>query len=222
MHLWGETLTFSAGFFLLLAIALALAFEFVNGFHDTANAVATVIYTNTLKPIVAVVWAGMWNLFGALGIRRLDVLGYFGVVIGGSAVAYSIVSLLPPELVLNTGSGAGLRHDLRAAGLGHSLERGHVVPRPAGLELAHVDRFAIMGVGLADSLMCRSRLGGRHQLGPSLQESAWRCCFRPSSGSSARRFLLLLLKARGAARRISSRRPRTRRRLRRFGSAACW
>jgi hypothetical protein len=51
MDLFGETLTFAAGFFLLLALALALCFEFVNGFHDTANAVATVIYTNTLKPV---------------------------------------------------------------------------------------------------------------------------------------------------------------------------
>ena len=68
MELFGEALTFGAGFFLLLALALALAFEFVNGFHDTANAVATVIYTNTLKPVVAVVWSGIWNLLGAVGI----------------------------------------------------------------------------------------------------------------------------------------------------------
>ena len=70
MELWGESLSFAAGVFLLIAIALALCFEFVNGFHDTANAVATVIYTNThtLKPIFAVVWSGIWNLFGALGL----------------------------------------------------------------------------------------------------------------------------------------------------------
>ena len=106
MELFGETLAFGAAFFLLLALALALAFEFVNGFHDTANAVATVIYTNTLKPVVAVVWSGCWNLLGALGFVGW-VFGYFGVVIGGSAVAYSIDSLLPVELVLNSGSGAG-------------------------------------------------------------------------------------------------------------------
>ena len=106
MELWGESLTFAAGFFLLLALALALAFEFVNGFHDTANAVATVIYTNTLKPIFAVIWSGCWNLFGALGLVGW-VLGWFGVVVGGSAVAYGIVALLPVELVLNSGSGAG-------------------------------------------------------------------------------------------------------------------
>src|SRR5271168_703754 len=106
MELFGEALGFGAAFFLLLALALALCFEFVNGFHDTANAVATVIYTNTLKPIVAVVWSGCWNLLGALGLVGW-VLGWFGVVVGGSAVAYGIVALLPVELVLNSGSGAG-------------------------------------------------------------------------------------------------------------------
>jgi PiT family inorganic phosphate transporter len=93
MELWGETLTFATGFFLLLALALALSFEFVNGFHDTANAVATVIYTNTLKPVYAVVWSGCWNLIGVLWST--------------GAVAYSIVALLPVELVLHSGSGAG-------------------------------------------------------------------------------------------------------------------
>src|SRR6478736_1176647 len=54
--------------FLLLGLALliALGFEFVNGFHDTANAVATVIYTNSLAPNVAVIWSGIWNLIGVL------------------------------------------------------------------------------------------------------------------------------------------------------------
>jgi PiT family inorganic phosphate transporter len=151
MNLWGETLTFSAGFFLLFALALALAFEFVNGFHDTANAVATVIYTNTLKPIVAVVWAGMWNLFGALGFVGWA-LGYFGVVIGGSAVAYSIVSLLPPELVLNTGSGAGFA---MIFALLVSAILWNVGTWYLGLPASssHTLIGSIMGVGLADSLM---------------------------------------------------------------------
>jgi inorganic phosphate transporter, PiT family len=78
---------------LVLALALALGFEFVNGFHDTANAVATVIYTNSLKPAVAVVWSGCWNLIG--------------VLTSSGAVAFGIVALLPVELVINVGSGAG-------------------------------------------------------------------------------------------------------------------
>jgi len=84
-----------ASTFVLLGLALlmALSFEFVNGFHDTANAVATVIYTHTLKPTQAVVWSGAWNLIG--------------VLTSTGAVAFGILALLPVELVLNVGSGAG-------------------------------------------------------------------------------------------------------------------
>src|SRR5579871_1234827 len=78
---------------LCLAIGLALSFEFVNGFHDTANAVATVIYTHSLRPTQAVVWSGSWNLIG--------------VLTSSGAVAFGIVALLPVELVINVGSGAG-------------------------------------------------------------------------------------------------------------------
>ncbi len=81
--------------FILLGIALltALGFEFVNGFHDTANAVATVIYTHSLEPHIAVVWSGAWN--------------FIGVLVSSGAVAFSIVSLLPVELILQVGSNAG-------------------------------------------------------------------------------------------------------------------
>ncbi len=81
--------------YVLLAIALlvALGFEFVNGFHDTANAVATVIYTHSLEPHVAVVWSGFWNFLGVLASSGL--------------VAFAIVSLLPVELILQVGSKAG-------------------------------------------------------------------------------------------------------------------
>jgi inorganic phosphate transporter, PiT family len=81
--------------FILLGVAMliALGFEFVNGFHDTANAVATVIYTHALPAEVAVVWSGCWNLLGVLAST--------------GAVAFGIVSLLPVELILQVGSGAG-------------------------------------------------------------------------------------------------------------------
>ncbi|MGK9232737.1 inorganic phosphate transporter [Inquilinus limosus] len=81
--------------FILLGIALliALGFEFVNGFHDTANAVATVIYTNSLSPTVAVIWSGVWNFLGVLTSTGL--------------VAFGIISLLPVELILQVGSNAG-------------------------------------------------------------------------------------------------------------------
>jgi PiT family inorganic phosphate transporter len=85
----------SAWPYVLLGIALlvALGFEFVNGFHDTANAVATVIYTHSLDPQIAVVWSGFWN--------------FAGVVTSTGAVAFGIVSLLPVELILQVGSSAG-------------------------------------------------------------------------------------------------------------------
>src|SRR5882672_11618673 len=72
---------------LILCLIAACAFEFVNGFHDTANAVATVIYTNTLKPWVAVIWSGTWN--------------FLGVLLGGIAVAMGIVNLLPVETLVD-------------------------------------------------------------------------------------------------------------------------
>ncbi len=75
------------------ALFIALGFEFVNGFHDTANAVATVIYTNALSAPVAVMWAGFCN--------------FLGVMVASGAVAYGIIALLPVELIMNVGTGAG-------------------------------------------------------------------------------------------------------------------
>lgn len=68
-----------------MCFLLVCVFEFANGFHDTANAVATVIYTNSLKPRVAVIWSGLMNLTGVLA--------------GGIAVAYALVELLPPDVL---------------------------------------------------------------------------------------------------------------------------
>ena len=81
--------------FILLGVALliALGFEFVNGFHDTANAVATVIYTNSMAPNFAVVWSGFFN--------------FLGVLTSSGAVAFGVISLLPVELILQVGSQAG-------------------------------------------------------------------------------------------------------------------
>ena len=75
------------------ALFIALGFEFVNGFHDTANAVATVIYTNALPAPIAVMWSGFCN--------------FLGVMVSSGAVAYGIIALLPVELIMNVGSGAG-------------------------------------------------------------------------------------------------------------------
>jgi inorganic phosphate transporter, PiT family len=78
---------------LFIALLIALGFEFVNGFHDTANAVATVIYTHSLRAEIAVVWSGVFN--------------FLGVLTSTGAVAFGIVSLLPVELILQVGSSAG-------------------------------------------------------------------------------------------------------------------
>src|SRR6202021_333742 len=72
--------------FFAFALLVAFAFEFINGFHDTANAVTTVIYTGTLKPMPAVVYSGCCN--------------FLGVVLGGTAVAFAIVNLLPVDVLI--------------------------------------------------------------------------------------------------------------------------
>jgi PiT family inorganic phosphate transporter len=78
---------------LALALLIALGFEFVNGFHDTANAVATVIYTHSLEPNIAVVWSGICNLAGVLAST--------------GTVAFAVITLLPVELIIQVSSGAG-------------------------------------------------------------------------------------------------------------------
>ena len=123
---------------LAFAIGLALSFEFVNGFHDTANAVATVIYTHTLKPTPAVVWSGIWNLIG--------------VLTSSGAVAFGVVALLPAELVLNVGSAAGFA-------MVFSLLISAIVWNAGTWYLglpassSHTLIGSIIGVGLANSLM---------------------------------------------------------------------
>ena len=77
-----------------LALLIALGFEFVNGFHDTANAVATVIYTRSMPAELAVIWSGFFN--------------FLGVLTSSGAVAFGILALLPVELILQVGSGSGL------------------------------------------------------------------------------------------------------------------
>ena len=128
------------GVFLLLGLALliALGFEFVNGFHDTANAVATVIYTHSMQPVVAVVWSGCWNLLG--------------VLVSTGAVAYSVITLLPVELILQVGSGAGyaMIFALLIAAIVWNLSTWALgIPNSS----SHALIGSIMGVGLANQLM---------------------------------------------------------------------
>src|SRR5208337_3578996 len=91
---------------LVFALLIALGFEFVNGFHDTANAVATVIYTHSLDPNIAVVWSGLCNLTG--------------VLMSTGAVAFSVITLLPVELILKVSYGAGIANQIMSASSGTS------------------------------------------------------------------------------------------------------
>src|SRR5579863_1810539 len=126
--------------YLLLGLALmvALGFEFVNGFHDTANAVATVIYTHSLEPHVAVIWSGFWN--------------FMGVLTSSGAVAFAIVSLLPVELILQVGAGAGFAmvFALLVAAIIWNLGTWYFgLPSSS----SHTLIGSIIGVGLANQLL---------------------------------------------------------------------
>jgi inorganic phosphate transporter, PiT family len=121
-----------------LALLVALGFEFVNGFHDTANAVATVIYTHSLEPHVAVVWSGFWN--------------FLGVLTSSGLVAFGIISLLPVELILQVGSKAGFAmvFALLVAAIIWNLSTWYF-GLPASS--SHTLIGSIIGVGIANQLM---------------------------------------------------------------------
>src|ERR1035438_2043717 len=126
--------------YLLLALALliALGFEFVNGFHDTANAVATVIYTHSLEPNIAVVWSGLCNLAG--------------VLTSSGTVAFTVITLLPVELILQVSSGAGFAMVfalLIAAIVWNLCTWWFGLPASS----SHTMIGSIIGVGIANQLM---------------------------------------------------------------------
>jgi inorganic phosphate transporter, PiT family len=133
-----KTTTFLPYLLLFIALLIALGFEFVNGFHDTANAVATVIYTHTMPAHFAVVWSGCFN--------------FLGVVLSSGAVAFSIVSLLPVELILQVGSAAGFAmvFALLIAAIIWNLGTWYL-GLPASS--SHTLIGSIIGVGIANAMM---------------------------------------------------------------------
>ena len=140
----GEQLATGVFLFLGLALLIALGFEFVNGFHDTANAVATVIYTNSMPANLAVMWSGFFN--------------FLGVMLSSGAVAYSIVTLLPVDLILNVGSGAGFAmiFALLLAAVMWNLATWYVgLPNSS----SHTLIGSVLGVGLANQLLHRGAGG---------------------------------------------------------------
>lgn len=166
--------------FLLLGVALliALGFEFVNGFHDTANAVATVIYTHALPANVAVVWAGVFN--------------FLGVMVSTGAVAFGIISLLPVELILQVGSNAGFAmvFALLIAAIIWNLGTWYL-GLPASS--SHTLIGSIIGVGVANALM-HGHDGTSGVDWSKATEIGWSLLLSPLVGFIAAAILLLALK----------------------------
>ncbi len=133
-----DGMTMTTGVLLVVSLLVAFGFEFVNGFHDTANAVATVIYTRSLRPWTAVVLSGVCN--------------FLGVFIGGIAVAMSIMSLLPVELLVSSGVGVGLAMVLALllSAIVWNLGTWYL-GLPASS--SHTMIGAILGVGVANSML---------------------------------------------------------------------
>lgn len=163
---------------LFLALAFVLAFEFINGFHDTANAVATVIYTKAMPPYLAVMASGVFN--------------FLGVLLGGVGVAYAIVHLLPVDLLINVNTGHGLAmvFSLLAAAIAWNLGTWYFgIPASS----SHTLIGSILGVGLANALITGIPLGNginwqkAIDIGLSLLVS-------PTVGFIVAALLLLLLK----------------------------
>src|ERR1700686_1591173 len=167
--------------FLLLGVALliALGFEFVNGFHDTANAVATVIYTHSLPPNIAVVWSVCFN--------------FLGVLLSSGAVAFGIISLLPVELILQVGSSAGFAmvFALLIAAIVWNLGTWSL-GLPASS--SHTLIGSIIGVGVANALM-HGRDGTSGVDWAQATKVGYALLFSPLIGFILSALLLLLLKA---------------------------
>jgi len=172
-------LTLMSSAFLFLALALALAFEFVNGFHDTANAVATVIYTNSLRSTQAVVWSGIWN--------------FLGVLASSGAVAFAILALLPVELILNVGSAAGFAmvFSLLLSAILWNLGTWYF-GLPASS--SHTLIGSIMGVGLANAMLKSGSDFGEGVNWMKAREVGISLLVSPLIGFVAAALLLLLVK----------------------------
>src|SRR5215813_11011446 len=163
---------------LFVSLLIALGFEFVNGFHDTANAVATVIYTHSLPAEFAVMWSGFFN--------------FLGVIVSSGAVAFGIVSLLPVELILQVGSGAGFAmvFALLIAAIIWNLGTWWL-GLPASS--SHTLIGSIIGVGIANALM-RGQDGTSGVDWSKATEIGWSLLLSPLFGFIVAALLLLALK----------------------------
>jgi len=167
--------------FVLLGVALlvALGFEFVNGFHDTANAVATVIYTHSMPPALAVVWSGAFN--------------FLGVLFSSGAVAYGIIALLPVELILQAGSHTGFAmvFALLIGAIIWNLGTWYL-GLPASS--SHTLIGSIIGVGLMNQLMAPGGAGTSGVDWPQASKIGYSLLLSPAIGFTAAGLLLLALR----------------------------
>jgi phosphate/sulfate permease len=163
--------------FFFIALIVAFGFEFINGFHDTANAVTTVIYTRSMRPTPAVIYSGIMN--------------FLGVLLGGTAVAFSIVNLLPVDLLVDAKSAAALEMVLSIllAGVIWNLGTWYF-----GLPVSssHTLIGSILGVGLANSLWQGNGFTGVNWV--KAGEVGLALLFSPVIGFMAAGLLLLVMK----------------------------
>ena len=165
---------------LVFALGFALMFEVINGFHDTANAVATVIYTRTMPPTVAVIWSGLMNLTG--------------VLFSNGAVAFGIVALLPVELVIHVGSGPGaaMVFAILTSAIIWNLGTWYL-GLPASS--SHTLIGSIIGVGLANSLLSPGHVFGDGVNWGKVQDTVTALLVSPVLGFVLAGGLFLLTKA---------------------------
>jgi PiT family inorganic phosphate transporter len=161
------------------ALLLAFGFEFVNGFHDTANAVATVIYTRTLPATPAVIWSGLMNLTG--------------VLVSSGAVAFGIVALLPVELVIHAGSGAGYAM-VFAMLVSAIIWNVGTWWRGLPASSSHTLIGAILGVGLMNSLLTPGHVFGDGVNWGKVKDTVLALLISPLIGFVVAGALLLLAK----------------------------
>ncbi len=162
-----------------LALLLALGFEFANGFHDTANAVATVIYTHTLPAVPAVIWSGFFN--------------FLGVLFSTGAVAFGIVNLLPVELVIQVGSAAGFA---MVFSLLVSAILWNVGTWFFGLPASssHTLIGSIIGVGVANAIMGPTHYWGNGVNWAKAKEVGLALLISPAIGFCVAALLLIVMK----------------------------
>ncbi|WP_435015389.1 inorganic phosphate transporter [Tundrisphaera sp. TA3] len=178
-HIFDPSIGLGTQVLLASALLIALGFEFVNGFHDTANAVATVIYTRSLGPRKAVVWSGICN--------------FLGVALGGTAVAFTIIDILPADLLVSVDSARGLAMVLALllAAIAWNVGTWYVaIPASS----SHALIGSILGVGLANAALSGKQTGSGVDWHKAT-EVGFSLMLSPMVGFILAAILFLLLKA---------------------------